>query len=171
MTWQMKSFAEIGGHKDQQFLRFIGLPALVGDRFEPAVNGPHDLLRAHGWDTVDAMKVSRTIDRYREFIRHSYAEFGVAKHTYVDSNSGWFSDRTACYLAAGRPVITQDTGFGKFLPTGRGLFAFTTMDDVLAAIDAIEGDYDGHARAAQEIADEYFGAERVVQSLLARAGL
>jgi hypothetical protein len=89
----------------------------------------------------------------------------------VRPRTGWFSDRSACYLAAGRPVITEDTGFGKFIPTGRGLFAFTTMDDVLAAIDAIESDYEGHCRAAREIADTYFGAERVVGHLMSRAGL
>ena len=117
------------------------------------------------------MDLSASVTGYRDYIQRSRGEFTVARDQYVRPRTGWFSDRTACYLAAGRPVITQDTGFGKFLPTGRGLFAFTTMDDVLAAVDAIEGDYDGHARAAQEIADEYFGAERVVQSLLARAGL
>ena len=108
---------------------------------------------------------------YRDYIQRSRGEFTVARDQYVRPRTGWFSDRTACYLAAGRPVITQDTGFGKFMPTGRGLFPFTTMDDVLAAIDAIESDYDGHCRAAQEIAEEYFGAERVVGSLLTRAGL
>jgi hypothetical protein len=82
-----------------------------------------------------------------------------------------FSDRSACYLAAGRPVITQETGFSKFLPTGRGLFAFSTYHDILAAIDAIETDYEGHCRAAYEIAAEYFDAEKVVGSLMERAGL
>jgi hypothetical protein len=89
----------------------------------------------------------------------------------VRPRTGWFSDRSACYLAAGRPVITEDTAFGKFLPTGRGLFPFTTMDDVLAAVDAIESDYEQHCSAAREIADQYFGAERVVGSLMSRAGL
>ena len=108
---------------------------------------------------------------YRDYIQRSRGEFTVARDQYVRPRTGWFSDRSACYLAAGRPVITQDTGFGKFIPTGRGLFAFTTMDDVLAAVDAIESDYDGHCRAAREIAEEYFGAERVVGSLMSRAGL
>ncbi len=86
-------------------------------------------------------------------------------------DTGWFSDRSACYLAAGRPVITQETGFSKFLPTGKGLFGFRTMDDVLAAVDAIESDYEGNCRAAREIAAEYFAAEKVVGSLMERAGL
>ena len=86
-------------------------------------------------------------------------------------NTGWFSDRTVCYLAAGRPVITQETGFAKYLPTGRGLFGFRTMDDILRAVDTIESDYAGHCRAARELAAEYFAAEKVVGSLMQRAGL
>jgi len=95
----------------------------------------------------------------------------VAKDQYVRLRTGWFSDRSACYLAAGRPVITQDTGFGNVLPTGKGLFAFRDLDGALAAVDAIESDYEGHCRAARELAVEYFDAERVVGSLLQRAGL
>jgi hypothetical protein len=95
----------------------------------------------------------------------------VAKDQNIRLRSGWFSDRSASYLAAGKPVITQDTGFGKILPTGRGLFAFRTMDDVLAAVDAIESDYEAHSRAAREIAAESFAAEKVVGTLLERAGV
>jgi hypothetical protein len=89
----------------------------------------------------------------------------------VRPNTGWFSDRSACYLAAGRPVVTQETGFSKYLPTGKGLFGFRTMADVLAAVDAIESDYAGNCRAAREIAAEHFAAEKVVGSLMRRAGL
>jgi hypothetical protein len=89
----------------------------------------------------------------------------------VRPNTGWFSDRSACYLAAARPVITQETGFSKFLPTGKGLFPFRTMEDVLAAVDEIESDFEGNCRAAQEMANEYFSAEKVVGSLMNRAGL
>lgn len=95
----------------------------------------------------------------------------MARDQYVRPRTGWFSDRSACYLTAGRPVITQETGFSKVLPTGKGLFAFTTMNDILAAVDAIESDHAGHCRAAREIAVEYFAAERVLDSLLARAGV
>jgi hypothetical protein len=95
----------------------------------------------------------------------------VAKEQNVRLRSGWFSDRSACYLAAGRPVITQETGFSELLPTGRGLFGFLSEDEVLAALDAIEADYDLHSRAAEEIAEEYFGADRVVSQLARRAGL
>jgi hypothetical protein len=95
----------------------------------------------------------------------------VARDQYVRPKTGWFSDRSACYLAAGRPVITQETGFSKFFPTGKGLFGFQTMEDVLAAVDAIESDYTGNCRAAHEIASEYFAAEKVLASLMERAGL
>jgi hypothetical protein len=95
----------------------------------------------------------------------------VARDQYVRPRTGWFSDRSACYLAAGRPVITQETGFSKFLPTGKGLFAFNTMDDILAAVDAIESDHQGNCRAAREIAAEYFAAEKVLGSLMERAEL
>ena len=95
----------------------------------------------------------------------------MTKDQYVRPRTGWFSDRSVCYLAAGRPVITQETGFSKYLPTGKGLFAFETMEDILAAIDAIETDYDGNCRAAQEIALEYFAAEQVIGSLAEKVGL
>ena len=128
-------------------------------------------LTAHGWRLREAFAVSRDVADYRDYIAGSRGEFTVAKDQYVRLRSGWFSDRTACYLAAGRPVITQDTGFGNMLPTGKGLFAFQDLDGVLAAVDAIESDYEGHRRAAREIAAEYFDAARVVGSLLERAGL
>lgn len=122
--------------------------------------GP-DRLRAHSGDT----------DRYRSYIAQSRAEFTVARDQYVRPRTGWFSDRSACYLAAGRPVVTQETGFSRVLPTGDGLFAFTTMEDILSALDAIESDYDHHCRRARDIAAEYFSAERVLATLMACAGL
>ena len=166
MTWQIKSFADIGGNKDQQFVRFIELPARVGDRFELAVNGPHELLRSHGWRTVDAMGVSRGLDDYRAFIRGSYAEFGVAKHTYVDSHSGWFSDRTECYLASGRPALVQDTGWTAHLPHDTGLLSFTTIEEAADGIARIDADYAAHARRARAIAEEHFRADLVLPRLL-----
>ena len=117
------------------------------------------------------MAISRDVDRYRRYIQQSRGEFTVARDQYTRPNTGWFSDRTACYLAAARPVVTEETGFSKFLPTGRGLFAWKTLDDVLAAIDAIESNPQAHAAAAAEIAAEYFAAEKVVGRLMAEAGL
>lgn len=160
--------------KDREFERFIDLPRRREVPFELAVGVDDEVkqrLVNNGWRQRLSVDLSSSVDRYREYIQRSRGEFTVARDQYVRPRTGWFSDRTCCYLAAGRPVITEDTGFGKFIPTGRGLFAFTTMDDVLAAIDAIESDYQGHCRAAAEIGHEYFGAERVVGNLMARAGL
>ena len=147
-------------------MKFIDLPSRTPQHFELAINGPQTLLREHGWSTVDAMGVSRSLWDYREFIQRSRAEFGVAKHTYVSTRSGWFSDRTECYLAAGRPALVQDTGWSAHLPSGEGLLAFTNPDEALAGIDRINTDYASHARRAREIATEYFAADRVLPRLL-----
>jgi hypothetical protein len=162
--------------KHYEFMKFVDLPRRArGQSFELALacGDPEAvaLLTAHGWHVVDALALSKDLFPYRDYIRGSGAEFTVAKDQNIRLRSGWFSDRSACYLAAGRPVITQDTGFGNILPTGRGLFAFRTVDDVLAAIDALAGDYRGHSRAAREIAAEYFAAENVVGRLMKQTGL
>ncbi len=169
MTWQIESFTDVGGNKDQEFLKFIDLPARTRQRFELAVNGPQTMLRAHGWDTVDAMQASRTPALYRDFIHGSRAEFGVAKHTYVSTHSGWFSDRTECYLASGRPALVQDTGWTRHLPSGEGLLPFSTPDEALAGIDRINSDYPRHARRAAEIAADAFDARKVLPRLLEEA--
>jgi hypothetical protein len=161
--------------KDREFEKFLELPrrrpALA---FELATSVGEDvqrLLRDQGGRQTGSVEISKDADLYREYIQQSHGEFTVARDQYVRPNTGWFSDRTACYLAAGRPAITQETGFSKFLPTGKGLFGFKTMDDILKAVDAIESDYAGHCRAARDIAAEYFAAEGVVGSLVERAGL
>jgi hypothetical protein len=169
MTWRIESFADVDGTKDQEFARFIDLPHRTDQRFRLAVNGPQALLREHGWDPVDAMGVSRTPWEYREFIQRSRAEFGVAKHTYVATRSGCFSDRTECYLASGRPALVQDTGWTAHLPHGEGLLAFSTPDQALAGIDRINGDYARHARIAEELARAHFDGRRVVQRLIEEA--
>lgn len=168
MTWQIESFADVGGNKDQEFVNYIDLPSRTAQPFELAINGPQALLRQHGWSTVPAMEVSRTPQGYREFIWKSRAEFGVAKHTYVDTRSGWFSDRTECYLAAGRPALVQDTGWTAHLPSGEGLLAFSSPDEALAGIDRINGDYATHCRLASEVAREHFDAGLVLTRLLDR---
>ena len=161
--------------KDREFEKYLDLPLLRPDvGFELAAGVPDDvqvLLSEHGWSRVHSLEMSASVDRYRQYIQESRGEFTVARDQYVRPNTGWFSDRTACYLASGRPVITQETGFSKFLPTGKGLFGFRTMDDVLAAVDAIESDYEGSCRAAREVAAECFATEKVVGSLMERAGL
>jgi hypothetical protein len=166
MTWQIESFTDVGGNKDQEFVKYLDLPSRTPQSFELAVNGPQRLLREHGWATVPAMEVSRTPGAYRNFIHRSRAEFGVAKHTYVASRSGWFSDRTECYLAAGRPALVQDTGWSAHLPAGEGLLAFSTPEEAVAGIDRINRDYGRHRRRASDIAREHFDAGRVLPRLL-----
>ncbi|HZL96247.1 MAG TPA: phosphotransferase, partial [Vicinamibacterales bacterium] len=162
-------------NKDVEFEKFLDLPARSRQSLELALSeiDSKDRLRleAHGWNVVDAIPLSSSIDTYRTYIQGSRGEFTIAKDQYVRLDTGWFSDRSACYLAAGRPVITQETGFSHVLPTGDGLFAFRTLEDVLAAIDAINGDYERHSEAAREIAREYFDATRVLTDLLAASGL
>jgi hypothetical protein len=160
--------------KHHEFLKFIDLPRRRKVPFEPAMRvegADRAMLQEHGWRLLDPVEKSGTTASYREFIRSSRAEFTVAKDQNVRLRSGWFSDRSASYLAAGRPVITQDTGFGGILPCGKGLFAFHTVDEAGAAIDEIETDYAAQSRAASDIAHEYFDAEKVVASLVSRAGL
>jgi len=160
--------------KSREFVRFIDLPERRSVRFQLALEineATRRMLTRHGWETVRSLPISRGVDSYRAYIQGSRGEFTVTKEQVVRPRTGWFSDRSASYLAAGRPVITQETGFSKYLPTGKGLFGFLAMDDILSAVDAIESDYEGACRAAREIAEEYFGAEKVLRSLMDRAGL
>ncbi len=136
-----------------------------------SVPGDVELLTANGWHVIDPIQISIDPWRYRDYLRGSRAEFTIAKDMNVRLRSGWFSDRSACYLAAGKPVVTQDTAFGNILPIGRGLFAFQSMEDILMAIDTIESDYEQHSRAAREIAEEYFAAENVLRGLIEKVGL
>jgi hypothetical protein len=129
-----------------------------------------EALDRNGWQIVDPATVSATPDSYREFIAGSQAELGVAKSGYVLSRCGWFSDRSACYLASGKPVVAQDTGFGRFLPSGAGLLAFASEDDALAAVEEVRADYPRHVQAAREIAEEQLESGRVLTRLLERVG-
>jgi len=161
--------------KHPNFLRFLDLPRRVPQRFRLAMDPLDDAVRTRvtgaGWELVDPRAISGDVDRYRDFIRGSRGEFTVAKDIYVRTRSGWFSDRSVCYLAAGRPVVTQDTGFGKLIPTGRGLLAYSTMEEAVDALAAVDADWTAHAAAAREVAAGYFDAERVLAKLLADAGL
>jgi hypothetical protein len=136
------------GHKSRSFEPFLDLPARVRGKLVLAAGGPAPKaeLREHGWTLVDPLEATSTIRAYRDFIARSKADFGIAKHAYVASRSGWFSDRSTCYLAGGRPVLHQDTGFTDWLPSGEGVLAFSTLDDVVAALDELERDYERHAR-------------------------
>jgi hypothetical protein len=137
-----------------------------------AVSGdaPTDELRALGWELVDPLESSRTITAYHEFIAGSRADLGIAKHGYVESRCGWFSDRSTCYLAAGRPVLHQNTGFTDWLPAGNGVFPFSSVEEILEALDCLDSDYDAHARAARKTAEEYFEAATVVGRMLDDCG-
>jgi hypothetical protein len=161
--------------KHVNFLRFLNVPTHTKSCFRMAMLPPTEAVAsevtAQGWQVTDPRPVSASMNAYRDFIRGSRGEFTVAKDIYVRPNSGWFSDRSVCYLAAGRPVITQRTGFTKFYPAGEGLFEYADLAGILAAVDAIRGDYARHSRAARDIAAEYFGSNVVVGALLREAGL
>jgi hypothetical protein len=161
--------------KHLEFLKFIDLPQRTTQILELALDkiGDDDRskLQAYGWHVSDALAPSSSLCGYQRYIQSSRGEFTVAKDVNIRLRSGWFSDRGACYLAAGKPVITQDTGFGNILPTGRGLFAFRTIEDVLAALDSINTDYSGHCRAAREITAEYFDSRKVLKNLVNKIGL
>ena len=134
MTWKIESFTDVGGNKDQEFVKFIDLPSRTPQHFELAVNGPQKLLREHGWATVDAMGVStQPVGLPRV---HSTLEGGVrCRQTHLRLDAlGWFSDRTECYLAAGRPALVQDTGWSAHLPEGIGLLAFSNPEEALAGV-------------------------------------
>jgi hypothetical protein len=160
------------GQKAHSLRPLIELPARVPVPLELALavhpDEARDLeaLRANGWRLLDPAPLTDSPDGYRAFVQGSWAEFGIAKSGYVVSGSGWFSDRSACYLASGRPVIAQDTGFGRRLPVGAGLFAFSGVDDVVAAVEELESDYERHRTAARELAAEHLDSDRVLGSLL-----
>jgi hypothetical protein len=164
------------GQKAHSLREFISLPTLTDERFmlalaiHPDEARDLDALAENGWSLLDPRSVAGTPASYRSFIQGSRAEFGIAKSGYVASRCGWFSDRSVCYLASGRPVIAQETGFSRFLPTGQGLFAFDTLDDVLAALDELKRDYARHARAARALAEEHFDSDRVLTRLLQQLG-
>jgi len=171
MTWQIESFQDIGGNKDLEFQKVLDMPSRVRAcdiEFQLAVNGPVKLLSEHGWQCVDAYSVTRNPAHYQQFIARSRGEFSVAKHTYVSTNCGWFSDRTACYLAAGRPAVVQDTGFTQWLDCDGGLLAWATADEAENCLRRTESDYASHCRAAQEVARNYFSSDILLKNLLER---
>jgi hypothetical protein len=181
-TWENKGKnIAFDGHrylwsKHRNFLKFLDLPReRPGTAFAMAMLPPDErvgrAVAAAGWHLVDPRPISADMTRYRDFIASSRGEFTVAKDIYVRPNSGWFSDRAVCYLAAGRPVVTMRTGFTSYCPAGRGLFAYASRAEALAAIDAIAADYPRHSRAARDLAGDCFAAPQVLGALLAAAGL
>jgi GT2 family glycosyltransferase len=160
--------------KHHEFLKFIDLPSRTEQELELALSSYEQedkrLLERHGWSVRHALDLSTEIDAYRDYIVGSRGEFTVAKDQNVRFRTGWFSDRSATYLAAGRPVVSQDTGFSSVFPTGAGLFGFTTAEEALDAFEQLNGDYAGHMRAASEIAIEYFSHDVVLRKLLGTVG-
>ncbi len=161
--------------KSLEFLKFVEAPVRSGESFELAtqINDEHALKRfqANQWTFTDPNPISIDMHQYCAYLRGSKGEFTVAKDQYVRLNTGWFSDRTACYLACGRPAITQQTQFTKLYGGGKGLLAFETLDDIAEAVRSINLDYSAHCKAAHEIAVEVFEATKVLASLLERAGI
>ena len=157
------------GMKSTSFEKFLDLPARLGQVFELAlgsVSAPRALLRDKGWIVRDPTEPSRDLWSYQDYIQQSKGEFTVAKHGYVISKSGWFSERSAVYLASGRPVVTEETGFSEWLPTGTGILSFQDPEEAVDAIEEVVSRYEFHCRAAREIAKEFFDSNRVLARLI-----
>jgi len=161
--------------KHHNFLKIVDLPQRVSQAIELGVEIDDQVeletVQRYGWILTNPLTVSHDMQKYQTYIINSRGEFTVAKDVVARTKSGWFSDRSVCYLAAGKPVITQETGFSKYLPTGHGLFGFSSTEEAAAAFDSINSDYLSHAQAAQEIAREFFSAEKLLGKLLVDAGV
>ena len=167
------------GQKSAEFRRFLDLPRLVAPtQLEVAVrrtrrrkkpSAPLERLERKGWYIVDPNHACAGLDGYRDYVETSKGEWSVAKNGYVIGRPGWFSCRSACYLASGRPVVVEDTGFGEVLPLGDGLLTFCTAEEAAGGIRAVEADYEHHAEAARTIAEDHFDSDRVLTKLLEEA--
>ena len=178
MNWQAHAPLEYRGRcygqKDVEFAKFAGLPQRVAAPMEIAVSGkriPDESLRAAGWRLRNAHEVSASFDSYRDYIQGSLGEFSVAKNVFVATRSGWFSDRSNCYLASGRPVVLQETGFSEYLPCGEGLFAVTDENEAAEAMGRITSDPVRHGRRAREIATDLLDARVVLKRFLNENGI
>ena len=178
MSWKQESAPPMidgvpHGAKDVEFLRFLDLPRHTSVELEVAIGGapPVAELVAHGWHVVDAHARSTTMRAYQGYLQASRGEWSVAKSIYVALRSGWFSTRSAVYLASGKPVVVQDTGWSAHYPTGAGLFAFVTLEEAVGALAAVEADYRRQCDAARAVAEREFAAAAVLGRLLRDAGL
>jgi len=170
--WQGK----VSGEKSDNWLKFIELPKRTGQELEIALRiesadreADAQLFRENGWWLADPRQLNRLED-YRDYIGQSRAEFSIAHSRVVDFSVGWFSDRSALYLASGKPVLVQSTGIENHLPTGKGLLTFTTMEEAVAGIEEINRDYSAHCKAAREIAEEYFDSDKILTKILNQIG-
>lgn len=171
MRWQ--GFKEVTfdgvsyGQRDKEFPQFLELPRMTPQKFRMAQMGiKPELLTSHGWEVERGEIISTTPASYRKFIQQSRAEFGVPKNGYVKMRGGWFSDRTVCYLASGRPALIEDTGLSDWLPVGEGVVTFRDLSEAIAGIKAVNADYERHRRAARQLAEKYFASAAVLSSLL-----
>lgn len=181
MNWSSYAAKEYNGgsygQKDVEFMRFLDLPKLTGEKFLLAVGQgpgrkrPTETLLAHGWQIVEPDEALPDHVAYRDFLAGAKAEWSIAKNGYVKSRSGWFSCRSACYLALGKPVVVQDTAWSTHLPSGDGVLAFSNVEEAADAIRAVSSDYDRHAQAARAYAAENFEARKVLAKVLQQAGL
>lgn len=178
MSWKARGTMRYNGveygDKDQEFARFRQLPRRVGPRMEIALAGaPKDksAFEQGSWLITSAQAATLSVQRYLEYIAGSRGEFSVAKNIYVKTRCGWFSDRTAAYLATGKPAIVQDTGWTEFLPHGEGLFGFQTEEEVARAIAEVDRDYERQCQAARRVAEEYFAAGKVLGEMLRQCDL
>jgi hypothetical protein len=176
LAWKGQTY----GQKDVEFERFRSLPGRVpgtplelaiGSMLHPDWEGENgslwlSSLESSGWGLTNAFEVCSDLDSYRSYIVHSKGEWSIAKNGYVVGQPGWFSERSACYLAAGRPTILQDTGFSSVIPTGRGVLSFSTLDEAASAIREVSADYARHSRTASDIADTFFASSNVLNELL-----
>jgi hypothetical protein len=140
-------------------------------QIEPADSGDADIMRAHGWSLLDAADVASSPDAFRTHVQGSWAEFSVAQGIYVETNSGWFSDRTTRFLASGKPALVQDTGFGREVPIGEGLLTFSTLEQAINGAQSIRTRYQSHAQCAREIAEKFFDSDTVLGRMLEEVGL
>ena len=173
MQWDSYPSREYGGRrygmKSESLGPYVDLPSKTGELLELALgsrNAPREMLSENGWVLRDPREPTIDPWRYQRYLRESKGEFSVAKHGYVVSRSGWFSERSAAYLASGRPVVVQDTGFSELFETGRGVLPFDDFSGALAGISSVANDYERHCKAARRFAAEYFDAAKVLPRLL-----
>jgi hypothetical protein len=176
MSWsgfgEREHKGRIFGHKDREFAPFFDLPRTIGEDMQLALVAPDPVreeLRRGGWTLRTPLEITRTPWTYQQFIAGSAGEFCVAKQAYVSTRSGWFSDRSTAYLAMGRPVVVQDTGFTRFLPSGKGILAFETPGEAVERIRELRAEHRIQSQAARAVVQEFFDSDRVLGDLIARA--
>jgi hypothetical protein len=171
IRWQGFREAQLNGasygQRDKEFLKIIDLPKHTAQKFCVAMMGTKpETLTQHGWEVAPGEIISKTPASYRQFIQQSRAEFAVPKHGYVASRGGWFSDRSVCYLASGKPVLIEDTGFDDWLAVGRGVVTYRDLDEAAAGVDKINAGYDEQCRAARRCAESVFATDKVLPPFL-----